>query len=329
MLARLVASTVYIELSNPARDELHVTIGVSRTHHSSLPFAFQDKCLRMMAQGVMDGAVTLVIRAPNQKYDDQTINCCQNWTVEKLKAHLADVYPSKPSSKDQRLVYSGKLLLDHFTLKDVLRKQDEYHMLHLVCPSPTPPSSPKPTRRPRESAAQSSVTQSASPSFPGQHSQSESSDGLRQRGAQFSYEQLHQQFMNSWSHFSAMSTPPTNVTPYYNPMTLLWWQQLYARQFYMHYHQAGWFPFNLENELQLPGENQEEMEAELQNNDLHGMEHVADDSSDDDEGGESGEEGAEDPNGVIPQTGILSSMWAFIITFFMSLVPEGPQNAAN
>lgn len=26
------------------------------------------------------------------------------------------------SSKDQRLVYSGKLLLDHFTLKDVLRK---------------------------------------------------------------------------------------------------------------------------------------------------------------------------------------------------------------
>lgn len=36
-------------------------------------------------------------------------------------------------------------------------------------------------------------------------------------------------------------------------------------------HQAGWFPFNLENELQLPGENQEEMEAELHNNDLHGM----------------------------------------------------------
>ncbi|XP_037119292.1 homocysteine-responsive endoplasmic reticulum-resident ubiquitin-like domain member 2 protein isoform X2 [Syngnathus acus] len=381
----------------------------------------------MMAQGVMDGAVTLVIRAPNQKYDDQTINCCQNWTVEKLKAHLADVYPSKPSSKDQRLVYSGKLLLDHVTLKDVLRKQDEYHMLHLVCPSPTPPSSPNPTRRPRESAAESSVTQTASPSFPDQRSQSEESgDGLRQRGVQFSYEQLHQQFMNSWSHFSAMSTPPTNVTPYYNPMTLLWWQQLYARQFYMHYnllaatsqnlshdlprtppvpqadplsqrprvdrrgnpevemnaqggeilneedlnrdwldwvytfsraavllsivyfyssfsrflmvmtamlvlylHQAGWFPFNLENELQLPGENQEEMEAELQNNDLHGMEHVADDSSDDDEGGESGEEGAEDPNGVIPQTGILSSMWAFIITFFMSLIPEGAQNAAN
>lgn len=49
-----------------------------------------------MDQGVVDNPVTLVIRAPNQKYDDQTINCFQNWTVEKLKAHLSDVYPSKP-----------------------------------------------------------------------------------------------------------------------------------------------------------------------------------------------------------------------------------------
>lgn len=51
-----------------------------------------------MDQGVVDSPVTLVIRAPNQKYDDQTINCYQNWTVEKLKAHLSDVYPSKPVS---------------------------------------------------------------------------------------------------------------------------------------------------------------------------------------------------------------------------------------
>uniref|UniRef100_A0A8C5N9R4 Uncharacterized protein n=1 Tax=Gouania willdenowi TaxID=441366 RepID=A0A8C5N9R4_GOUWI len=51
-----------------------------------------------MDQAVVDGPVTLVIRAPNQKYDDQTINCCQDWTVEKLKAHLADVYPCKPVS---------------------------------------------------------------------------------------------------------------------------------------------------------------------------------------------------------------------------------------
>lgn len=385
-----------------------------------------------MDQGVVDSPVTLVIRAPNQKYNDQTINCFQNWTVEKLKAHLSDVYPSKPSSKDQRLVYSGKLLLDHLTLKDVLRKQDEYHMLHLVCPSRTPPSSPKPPRshgnKPQENSAGPAAPQNAnSPSVSaqdGQSSTAESSDGLRQRAGPFPYHQMYPQFMHSWSQYSQQSTPPTNMPSYYNPMTLMWWQQLYARQYYMHYqllaassqhlrpdqpltqsnqpdplsqqpqvdrrgnpevqmnaqggeilneeelnrdwldwvytfsraaillsivyfyssfsrfvmvmmamlvlylHQAGWFPFNLENELQLPGDraNQDDLEGELQNHDLQEMEGVMDDGSDDD--GESGEEGAEDPNSV-PHTGFLSSTWSFIITFFMSLIPEGPPNAAN
>ncbi|KAM7373374.1 hypothetical protein PAMP_008229 [Pampus punctatissimus] len=383
-----------------------------------------------MDQGVVDSPVTLVIRAPNQKYDDQTINCYQNWTVEKLKAHLSDVYPSKPSSKDQRLVYSGKLLLDHFTLKDVLRKQDEYHMLHLVCPSRTPPSSPKPPRshgnKPQENSANPTTPQNVNgPSTSaqdGRSSTAESSDGLRQRAGPFPYHQMYPQFMHSWTHYSPQSTPPAVMPSYYSPMTLMWWQQLYARQYYMHYqllaassqhlspdqlltqsnqpdplsqrpqvdrrgnpevqmnaqggeilneeelnrdwldwvytfsraaillsivyfyssfsrfvmvmmamlvlylHQAGWFPFNLENELQLPGDraNQDDMEGELQN--LQEMEGVLDEGSDDD--GESGEEGADDPNSV-PHAGFLSSTWSFIITFFMSLIPEGPPNAAN
>uniref|UniRef100_A0A3P8SM90 Homocysteine-responsive endoplasmic reticulum-resident ubiquitin-like domain member 2 protein n=1 Tax=Amphiprion percula TaxID=161767 RepID=A0A3P8SM90_AMPPE len=380
-----------------------------------------------MDQAIVDSPVTLVIRAPNQKYNDQTINCYQNWTVEKLKAHLSDVYPSKPSSKDQRLVYSGKLLLDHFTLKDVLRKQDEYHMLHLVCTSRTPPSSPKPPRscsnKPQESAAGPTTLQnSSSPGQDGQTSTAEGSDGLRQRAGPFPYHQMHPQFMHSWNQFSSQPNLPTNMPAYYNPMTLMWWQQLYARQYYMHYHllaassqnlrpdqpstqpnqsdplsqrpqvgrhgnpevqmnaqggeilneeelnrdwldwvytfsraaillsivyfyssfsrfvmvmmamlvlylhQAGWFPFNLDNEFQLPGDraNQDDMEGELQNHDLQEMEGVMDDGSDD----ESGEEGVEDPNSA-PHTGFLSSTWSFIITFFMSLIPEGPPNAAN
>jgi len=51
-----------------------------------------------MDQGTVDSPVTLVIKAPNQKYDDQTINCFLNWTVEKLKKHISKVYPSKPVS---------------------------------------------------------------------------------------------------------------------------------------------------------------------------------------------------------------------------------------
>lgn len=382
-----------------------------------------------MDQGVVNGPVTLVIRAPNQKYDDQTINCCQNWTVEKLKAHLSDVYPSKPSSKDQRLVYSGKLLLDHFTLKDVLRKQDEYHMLHLVCTSRTPPSSPKPPRscsnKPPETAASPPAPQSSSgPGHDGPPSGGESADGLRQRAVPYPYHQMYPQIIHSWNQFSAQPTPSANTPAYYSPMTFMWWQQLYARQYYMHYqllaasaqqlrpeqtgaqpnqpdplsqrpqvgrhgnpevqmnaqggeilneeelnrdwldwvytfsraaillsivyfyssfsrfimvmmamlvlylHQAGWFPFNLENELQLPGDraNQDDAEGEQQNHDLLEMDRATEDGSDDD--GESGEEGVEEANSG-PQAGFLSSTWSFIITFFMSLIPEGPPNAAN
>ncbi|XP_061598105.1 homocysteine-responsive endoplasmic reticulum-resident ubiquitin-like domain member 2 protein isoform X1 [Cololabis saira] len=380
-----------------------------------------------MDPAVVDGPVTLVIRSPNQKYDDQTINCCQDWTVEKLKAHLSDVYPSKPSSKDQRLVYSGKLLLDHFTLKDVLRKQDEYHMLHLVCASRTPPSSPKPARnrgnKSQERAGPTTPQNSSNSGQDGPSSPGENSEGLRQRVGPFPYNQPYPQFMQNWTQFS-QSALPTNMPAYYNPMTLMWWQQQYARQYYMHYyllaaaaqnlrpdqtgspsnpsdplsrrpqggrhgnpevqmnaqggeilneeelnrdwldwvyifsraaillsivyfyssfsrfvmvmmamlvlylHQAGWFPFNLENELQLPGDqaNQDDLEGELQNQDFHEMEGVNEDTSDED--GDSGEEGVEDPNSA-PQAGFFSSTWSFIITFFMSLIPEGPPNAAN
>lgn len=62
-----------------------------------------------MDHAVVDSPVTLVIRAPNQKYNDQTINCYQNWTVEKLKAHLSDVYPSKPVSMSHLILCSDLL----------------------------------------------------------------------------------------------------------------------------------------------------------------------------------------------------------------------------
>ncbi|KAF0024328.1 hypothetical protein F2P81_023130 [Scophthalmus maximus] len=335
-----------------------------------------------MDRAVVDSPVTLVIRAPNQNYDDQTISCLPNWTVEKLKAHLADVYPSKPSSKDQRLVYSGKLLLDHFTLKDVLRKHDEYHMLHLVCASRTPPSSPKPPRshgnKPRENQAgpaplTSSSSSSTGPTHPSPAA--ESSDGLRHGAGPFPSHQMYSQFMHSqllaaaasYTHLgpdqpSAQLHPPDALSQrpqadhrgnpevqmnaqggeVLNEEELNWdwldWVYTFSRAaillsivyFYssfsrfvmvmmamlvLYLHQAGWFPFNLENELQLPGDraNQDE-------------EGLMDDGSDDD--GESGEEGAEDPDSG-PQAGFLASTWSFIITFFMSLIPEGPPNAAN
>ena len=43
--------------------------------------------------------VTLVVKAPSQKFADQTVECGMGWTIKRLKTHLARVYPNKPVSK--------------------------------------------------------------------------------------------------------------------------------------------------------------------------------------------------------------------------------------
>nr|XP_033786085.1 homocysteine-responsive endoplasmic reticulum-resident ubiquitin-like domain member 2 protein isoform X2 [Geotrypetes seraphini] len=202
-----------------------------------------------MDQNVMDSPVTLVIKAPNQKYDDQTISCFLDWTVGTLKHHLSKVYPSKPSMKDQRLVYSGKLLLDHLQLKDILRKQDEYHMVHLVCASRTPPGSPKPSTS-KENAGTNSSSNSEHPrsnTFVSQEvltaSSGSSSDGLRQRNliqTQSNPVQSHSipNLMQGHvgSQFPGQMVPDgLPVYPVFSPMQMMWWQQMYARQYYMQY----------------------------------------------------------------------------------------------
>lgn len=40
--------------------------------------------------------VTLIVKAPNQQIEDQTVKCELSWTIQKLKQHLSEVYPSKP-----------------------------------------------------------------------------------------------------------------------------------------------------------------------------------------------------------------------------------------
>ncbi|KAK1789233.1 hypothetical protein P4O66_015179 [Electrophorus voltai] len=187
-----------------------------------------------MEQGVVDSPVILVIKAPDQKYDDQTINCFLNWTVEKLKTHLSNVYPSKPLSKDQRLVYSGKLLQDHCKLRDVLRKQDEFHMLHLVCASRSPPPSPTACRRSGGSGPQPMTPGSP---FPGTNSQSaytdETIDRLTQDAGHVYNHASPQGY--AWATWMSGHRPDVPHYPLYPPRTLLWWQQLYTWHYHMSY----------------------------------------------------------------------------------------------
>ncbi|CAH1364969.1 hypothetical protein MTP99_001289 [Tenebrio molitor] len=106
--------------------------------------------------------ITLIVKAPNQQIEDQTIKCELSWTINKLKQHLSEVYPSRPPKHEQKLIYSGQLLNDSVTLKDVLRQYDgqETHTVHLVC-------TPKHLKTPRQDStkqpAQATMTTNSTP----------------------------------------------------------------------------------------------------------------------------------------------------------------------
>lgn len=94
--------------------------------------------------------LVLVVKAPNQKIDDQRIECTGDWTVNQLKRHLSQVYPTNPTESQQRIIYSGQLLQDSLQLKDVLKQYEpdqNVHTIHLVCSAsmsqcPSPSSTP-------------------------------------------------------------------------------------------------------------------------------------------------------------------------------------------
>lgn len=46
----------------------------------------------------MDIPVTLIVKAPNQQFEDQTIKCELSWTIKRLKNYLSLNYPSQPVS---------------------------------------------------------------------------------------------------------------------------------------------------------------------------------------------------------------------------------------
>lgn len=75
----------------------------------------------------MEIPVTLIIKAPNQKYSDQTVSCCLNWTVGALKTHLSKVYPSKPVSVRQLGAVAGR---------------SRVPWAHFPAPGPTPTPTP-------------------------------------------------------------------------------------------------------------------------------------------------------------------------------------------
>ncbi|XP_048752904.2 homocysteine-responsive endoplasmic reticulum-resident ubiquitin-like domain member 2 protein [Ostrea edulis] len=211
--------------------------------------------------------VTLVIRAPNQRIEDHTVECMLGWTVKKLKKHLEVVYPSNPKETQQRLIYSGKLLADEMTLKDIIIQNEErlHHTVHLVC-SPSVDNSFIESRNHPEKSVNSNISSTYTTS------NVHSSEGLRHR--------LHQDQTSqpsttaSFGSTNSTSQPPPMMMPNspgvaLTPEQYMMMMQNYYYQMntqYMQYYQTGTYqPMNgsvvSEQETEAPRENVQQAPA--------------------------------------------------------------------
>ncbi|NXB11787.1 HERP1 protein, partial [Cnemophilus loriae] len=82
--------------------------------------------------------LSLLVRSPAQRHRDLRLRAEPAWTVRRLKTELRRLLPDAPPEEDQKLIYSGKLLLDHHCLGELLPKHGDLHALHLVYKFKTP-----------------------------------------------------------------------------------------------------------------------------------------------------------------------------------------------
>ncbi|NXQ21966.1 HERP1 protein, partial [Peucedramus taeniatus] len=76
--------------------------------------------------------LSLLVRSPAQRHRDLRLSAPPAWTVRRLKTELRRLLPDAPPEENQKLIYSGKLLLDHQCLGELLPKHGELHALHLL-----------------------------------------------------------------------------------------------------------------------------------------------------------------------------------------------------
>uniref|UniRef100_A0A8C6Z8I4 Homocysteine inducible ER protein with ubiquitin like domain 1 n=1 Tax=Nothoprocta perdicaria TaxID=30464 RepID=A0A8C6Z8I4_NOTPE len=122
-----------------------------------------------------------------------------------------------PPEDDQRLIYSGKLLLDHHCLRELLPKHEELHALHLVYNVKTSMTAKLSPEAGHEASASSS----------GGERRRCSSDNQASAEAAPRLETAQHPFRSVAPGFSAYTT--------YSMLQMSWFQQIYARQYYMQY----------------------------------------------------------------------------------------------
>ncbi|KAM9227906.1 homocysteine-responsive endoplasmic reticulum-resident ubiquitin-like domain member 1 protein [Leptosomus discolor] len=177
----------------------------------------------------MEEQLSLLVRSPTQRHPDLRLRVAPAWTVRRLKAELRRLVPEAPPEEDQKLIYSGKLLLDHHCLKELLPKHGEVHALHLVYNFRTPANVQDTTAEVK--ADQLGLMSEASQEPSGSSSNDErlrcSSGGQSSAETSNGLETTQGPFQSVASGFSAYTT--------YSMLQMSWFQQVYARQYYMQY----------------------------------------------------------------------------------------------
>ncbi|NXD74322.1 HERP1 protein, partial [Eolophus roseicapillus] len=160
--------------------------------------------------------LSLVVRSPTQRHPDLLLRAEPAWTVRRLKAELRRLVPGAPSEEDQNLIYSGKLLLDHHYLRELLPKvcvyiYKNFNMLKQI--------------------KKSDCFLNISPLSFLAEGVACSSSGIQIQDsctcARIQLETTQHPFQTVAPGFSVYTT--------YNMLQMSWFQQIYARQYYLQY----------------------------------------------------------------------------------------------
>ncbi|XP_025920080.1 homocysteine-responsive endoplasmic reticulum-resident ubiquitin-like domain member 1 protein isoform X1 [Apteryx rowi] len=177
----------------------------------------------------MEESFALLVKSPTQRHPDLRLCAEPAWTVRRLKAELRRLIPEAPPEEDQRLIYSGKLLLDHHYLRELLPKQEELHALHLVYNLKTPATAQETNAKVKTGQPKVLPDASREPSVSSSNGERRrcSSDSQASVEASTRLETAQHPFRSVASGFSAYTT--------YSMLQMSWFQQIYARQYYMQY----------------------------------------------------------------------------------------------
>ncbi|CAF1136522.1 unnamed protein product [Adineta ricciae] len=159
--------------------------------------------------------ITLIIRTANNKYADFNLELSLLLTVYDLKQKIALNHPTKPIPKDQRLIFSGKLLDDASLLNQVFLKATtgSSFMVHLVLDSDKNATTPKVRQSSSSVREQPKPSEKTAPPSPSS-----------------TYEQYLQELNKYQQQLHQFVSNPSGYTPTSNYQT-----QAYLQYCYTHY----------------------------------------------------------------------------------------------